>query len=58
MRYQVCAAIVDAACIWLGEPHNLVKKRRFPGTVVTDQRRYLPGYKPHTNIVIRTGFAE
>jgi len=25
---------------------------------VTDQRRYLPGYKPHTNIVIRTGFAK
>ena len=58
MRYQVGAVVHDATRIWPGQPYNLVKKRRFPGTVVTDQRRYLPGYKPHTNIVIRTGFAE
>lgn len=58
MGNEVCAAIADAARIWLGQPHNLVEKRCFPGTVVTYQRRYLPGYKPHTNIVIRTGFAE
>ena len=58
MGNEVCAAIADAARIRPGQAHDLVEKSCFTGTVVTDQRRYLPGYKPHTNIVIRTGFAE
>ena len=41
-----------------GQAHDLVEKSCFTGAVVPYEGRYLPGYKPHTNIVIRTGFAE
>ena len=58
MRYQVRAAVADAARIRLGQAHDLVEKSCFTGAVVPYEGRNLPGYKPHTNIVIRTGFAE
>lgn len=58
MRYEVCAAIVDAACIWLGEPHDLVEKSCFTGAVVPYEGRDLPGVKAHTNIAIGCGGTE
>ena len=58
MRYQVCTAIADAARIRFGQAHDLVEKRCFTGTVVTDQRRNLPGVKAHTNIAIGRGGTE
>ena len=58
MRYQVCAAIVDAARIRLGQAHDLVKKRRFPGAVVPYEGRDLAGVKAHTNIAIGRGGTE
>ena len=58
MRDEVCAAIVDAACIWLGEPHDLVEKSCFTGAVVPSEGRDLPGVKAHTNIAIGCGGTE
>lgn len=58
MRYQVCTAIADAACIWLGEPHDLVEKSCFTGAVVPYEGRDLAGVKAHTNIAIGRGGPE
>ena len=58
MRYQVRAAVADAACIWLGQAHDLVEKSCFTGAVVPYEGRDLPGVKAHTNIAIGCGGTE
>lgn len=58
MRYQVCAAVADAARIRLGQAHDLVKKRRFTGAVVPYEGRDLAGVKAYTNIAIGRGGTE
>ena len=58
MRYQVCAAIADAARIRLGQAHDLVEKSCFTSAVVPYEGRDLPGVKAHTNIAIGCGDTE
>ena len=58
MRYQVRAAVADAARIRLGQAHDLVEESCFTGAVVPYEGRDLPGVKAHTNIAIGRGDTE
>ena len=58
MRYQVRAAVADAARIRLGQAHDLVEKSCFTGAGVPYEGRDLAGVKAHTNIAIGRGGTE